>query len=646
MLSCLAAYANSFAGQFVFDDVHEIERNPAIRSLLPPWDAMFIGHKMPARPLPYLTFAINFWVSGEDPVSYHVVNLLIHILASLALFDLVHSTLTSPRLRDQFGQRAVPMALVIAAIWACHPLQTQAVTYVYQRIESMAGMFVLVSLACFARAAFGGWKPAWLAGCIAAAVGGMASKESAVVIPPLVLAYDWCYVTETSRDLRCRRRFYAMLAATWLVLLGVLLSQAGSYQELASSTRSPRAYALTQGEVILHYVRLVFWPVGQCIDYEWPIQHSWARIVPAVGSVLAALCVTAYGLWKQRPWAWPATLFFLALAPTSSVLPVEAVANEHRMYIPLAGVVWGVVLAIVGVCAGKRPPGERTAWQMVVPAVAVILALITTTHFRNQMYHNRMRMWIHIFQQDPTNWRANYNMACRSLDAGEPDVAFEFADHAVAKNPRSDVFNELVHDLNAKGDFVTAEQFARRAYDVRTDALGAEDSATLTSAADLIVALRNKGDTQSAAALAEKSLGGMRRVLGMDHDVTLLVTAVIATAAVESGNAVDGGRLAREVLATIGDTGGSKQPIRLLATAALAHAAESQGRYPEAVQAYGRLVELDPNNPTYLNNFGVVLFKTGNRQEAIRQFRHALELKPDFKQARDGLAVASKAASD
>ena len=85
----------------------------------------------------------------------------------------------------------------------------------------------------------------------------------------------------------------------------------------------------------------------------------------------------------------------------------------------------------------------------------------------------------------------------------------------------------------------------------------------------------------------------MRRVLGTDHDVTLLVTAVIATAAVESGNAVDGGRLAREVLATIGDAGGSKQPIRLLATAALAHAAESQGRYPEAAQAYGKLVELD-----------------------------------------------------
>jgi len=625
VLSCLAAYANSFAGQFVFDDIHEIERNPAIRSLLQPWNAMFVGHTMPSRPLFYLTFAVNYWASGRDPVSYHVVNLLIHVIASLALFDLALSSLTSPRLRDQFGQRAVPMALVIAAVWACHPLQTQAVTYVYQRIESMAGMFTLVSLACFARAAFGGWKPMWLAGCIAAAIGGMASKESAVVIPLLVLAYDWCCVADASSDLRGRYRFYFALAATWLVLGGVLLSQAGRYQEFAGSTHSPIAYALTQGEVILHYLRPVFWPVGQCIDYEWPIQRSWGRIVPAVGSVFAALCVTAYGLWKKRPWAWPATLFFLALAPTSSVLPVEAVANEHRMYIPLAGVVWLVVTIFVNTFADKRSPVDRTAWRMLVPASVVILALMTATHLRNQMYHSRIGMWVQIFQQDTTNWRANYNMACRSLYAGEPDVAFEFADHAVAKNPRSDVFNELAQDLNAAGDFVTAERFARRAFQIRTETLGAKDRDTLKSAADLIAALRNKGDAAAAAALAATSIGVMRRELGADHDTTLLVTAVIAATVAESGNAAEGERLAREVLALSSDTPDNRQHIRLLATAALATALESQGRYSEAVKTYGKLVELAPNNPTFFNNYAVVLYKTGNRQDAVRQFRRALE---------------------
>jgi len=206
------------------------------------------------------------------------------------------------------------------------------------------------------------------------------------------------------------------------------------------------------------------------------------------------------------------------------------------MYIPLAGVVWLVVTIFVNTFADKRSPVDRTAWRMLVPAIVVILALMTATHLRNQMYHSRIGMWAQIFQQDTTNWRANYNMACRSLYAGEPDVAFEFADHAVAKNPRSDVFNELAQDLNAAGDFVTAERFARRASQIRTETLGAKDRDTLKSAADLIAALRNKGDAAAAAALAATSIGVMRRELGADHDTTLLVTTVIAATAAESGN--------------------------------------------------------------------------------------------------------------
>lgn len=585
VLSCLVAFANSFAGRFVFDDIPEIEQNPSIRSLLPPWDAMFVGHKMPARPLPYLTFAINFFLGGTNPVGYHAVNLLIHVIAALALFDLARSTLASPRLRHRFRQRAVPIALVIAVIWAVHPLQTQAVTYVYQRIESMAGMFVLVSLACFARAAFRGWKPVWLVASIAAAAGGMASKESAVVIPPLILAYDWCYVAEKPGDLRGRGRFYAALAATWLVLGLQLAVQGSRYQEFRDPPHAPLAYALTQGEVILHYLRLVVWPAGQCIDYRWPIQQSWGSIVPAVASVLAAACLTAYGLWKRLTWAWPAALFFLALAPTSSILPVEAVASEHRMYVPLAGVVAIGVLAVVTLfenrMGGGLHPAARPLWGGPVLAGALILALMFATHLRNRMYHNRWRMWISVLERDPTNCGANYNLAGLSLAIGKPDMAMAFAEQAVAKDPSANVFSDLFRDRNAAGDFVTAEQHARRALAVATKVLGAEHRETLEATADLIVALRNRGDAE-ADSLAAGSIGGMRRVLGADHDATLLVATGIAAAAVESGNAAEGERLAREVLATIGDAPGSRPQIRGLATAVLADAIDSQGRHAEA----------------------------------------------------------------
>ena len=167
VITCVA-FLNSFAGKFVLDDIQDIEHNPALEQLFPPWDAMFLGNKLPARPLPYLTFAIDRAIWGVRPFGYHATNLLVHVIAALALFSIVRITLLSPRLRGRWGDRAVPLAMVIAMIWAVHPLQTQAVTYVYQRIESMTGMFCLVSLACYAQAAARAtgreWSVAWLTG--------------------------------------------------------------------------------------------------------------------------------------------------------------------------------------------------------------------------------------------------------------------------------------------------------------------------------------------------------------------------------------------------------------------------------------------------------------------------------------------------
>ena len=158
---------------------------------------------------------------------------------------------------------------------------------------------------------------------------------------------------------RSERGFYAALAATWLVLAGQLASQGAAYQEVRSLPHSPLAYALTQAEVILHYLRLAVWPVAQCFDDGWPIATDWRRIVPQVAVVLAAAAVTAGGVIRRRPWAVPAGAFFVTLAPTSSIMPVDAVAAEHRMYLPLAAV---IALAVPAAAAGwSRLAGRGSA---------------------------------------------------------------------------------------------------------------------------------------------------------------------------------------------------------------------------------------------------------------------------------------------
>ncbi|MCE0497832.1 MAG: hypothetical protein LV481_07805, partial [Methylacidiphilales bacterium] len=153
VLAALGAYANSFSGPFLFDDLSAIRGNPGIRHLWPPWAPLLPPGELTVggRPILNLSFALNYAVSGFNVWSYHALNLLIHILAGLILLGVVRRTLLQPVLREKFGADAWPLALAVALLWTLHPLQTEAVTYLSQRAESLMGLFYLLTLYAFIR---------------------------------------------------------------------------------------------------------------------------------------------------------------------------------------------------------------------------------------------------------------------------------------------------------------------------------------------------------------------------------------------------------------------------------------------------------------------------------------------------------------
>lgn len=591
LITCVA-FINSFGGKFVYDDIQEIERNPSMEQLLPPWDAMFVGNRLPARPLPYLTFAIDHALWGNNPVGYHFTNLAIHVIAALSLFQLVRLTFLSPRLRGRFGDTAVPLAMVIAMIWAVHPLQTQAVTYVYQRIESMTGMLCLVSLAAFARAASGGWSPRWLAVSIAASAAAMFSKENAVVLPLLILGYDWFFVapeppTGWPRDLWTRRGYYALLAGTWLVLGVQLAIQAAEYQEFKKEIHPPIAYALTQSGVILHYLRLAVWPVRQQFDYSsWPIASSPWPVLPSLATILAMVCITAVGTVQRRPWAWLGFAFFLVLAPTSSIMPIEAVANEHRMYLALAPVVATIVLAVLGL-AGKaavRWPGLAKVDHR-VPAAAVgglIMLLVVATQFRNQLYTKVSAIWLDVEVNDPGNYRTNWVLASIFGGGGHPDAAMLFAEKTLQRRPDANIFNDLAGYHSKNGDYVTAEATLRRGLKLQEAALGPEHEAVLATIVDLAVALKNQGKIDEAAAICEGSIDAIRRVMGEHDDATISALMMTALGLSQQGDHPKAEALARAALAAARKTKKPPNVIIVNATVVLADVLRKVGRPTEA----------------------------------------------------------------
>jgi hypothetical protein len=595
LLSC-AAFANSFAGTFVFDDIHEIESNPALERLWPPWQAMFVGNRLPARPLPYLSFAIDRRLWGTAPGGFHLTNLLIHVTAALALFELARLTLLSPRLKGRWGDRAVAVAAVIASIWAVHPLQTQSVTYIYQRIESLHGLFFLAALAAFARAATAGWSRRWLAACLAATAAAMASKETAVVLPLLILAWDWCFAAAGSGgSLWSRRRWYALLASTWAILAIQLATQGSKYLEFRTAVRSPLEYALTQPGVILHYLLLAFWPASQRLDYSGLPVARLPAALPAVVAVLALAGIAIVGLVRCRTWAWLGIAFFLALAPTSSILPIEALANEQRMYLPLAALAAGCVILATAAAQWLAPRLHQSdtgrSRALAAVAAAVLLALTATTWARNRVYTSIDRVWQDVLSKDPRNYRAHWALAITSDEAGGRDAAVDHAVRAVELKPSARALLDLAARRRTLGDAAGAEALCRTSLEMQQAALAPDDPAVLASAGDLAVVIYLQGRLDEAAAICRDFYPAMERVRGADDATTVASLVIMADADARQGDGVAAERLAREAVARVARSGRAADPMAANAAGVLAGILERNGKLDEAVVVRRRLAE-------------------------------------------------------
>ncbi len=457
----LAAYSNSFKGIFLFDDLLHIVGDEQIRKIRPLSDCLAGS----TRPVVDLSLAVNYAIGELRPAGYHAVNLAVHLLAGLTLFGIVRRTLLLERFRQKHAAAAPWLALAAAMLWVVHPLQTQSVTYVIQRAESMMGLFYLLTLYCVLRGACSGRRVLWYAAGVIACGLGVLCKPVILTAPLLILVYDRLLLSPSWRRLVAARGWvYAALLATWLLpvnreVIGGVLDPASTDSPtvgLSVHGVNPLQYCLSQAGVILHYLHLCLWPNPLCLDYEWPPVAHLGQAWPAMLCIALLLLLAAWALGRGRWPGFAGAWFFIILAPTSSFIPIKDLAVEHRMYLPLAAV---TVLAVASAHLAidlltRRQFLSRLAGRA---ATAALLFLATTllgvrTYLRNRDYQDAQRMWSGVVDVSPHNARARTYLAGALSDAGELAGAIEQYREALRISPdRPEIENNLANALTRSG---------------------------------------------------------------------------------------------------------------------------------------------------------------------------------------------------
>ncbi|TGU70909.1 tetratricopeptide repeat protein [Geomonas terrae] len=664
LLVALAGYANTFGVPFVFDDQTSIIDNQAIRDV-----GRFLSGDgfayNPRRFLGYLTLALNYHFSALEPAGYHAVNLAIHVACGWVVYALCRVTLATPFFRAKSLPRSATatIPLLAALLFVAHPVQTQAVTYVVQRLASLATLFYLAALLCYAKGrvlqeesgnAFPARGVVFFLGALVAALAAFATKEIAATLPLALLLYDFSFFG------RGMKKRYLLLTASVLCIAAIAVAVATAERpigelisDISRATRETQQvsrldYLLTQFSVIVTYLRLLILPVAQNVDYDFPI-YSTFFTPPVFLSFLVLALLFALALYLYRLSA-PQTgdtaeekgrggylrligfgilWFFLTLSVESSLIPISDVIFEHRLYLPC----FGAFLAFASVFAMAFEKSASSA--RVAVAAFVVLALTVTTWQRNSVWGDSVTLWSDNAAKSPNKWRPQNNLARALLKENRVNEAFAAGSNAVRLAPESfEAHNVLATVYEKMGALDAAiEQYrlsvaANPNYLIALSNLGAalqkkgalsEATACFRKAVELDGANMVAHNNLAGALLQQGNLEEARQhVLEAGRlDPAALEPRVNLAAITEAAGDLDGAiRMYQEVA--------GQNPGYAFARYRLAGAYYHKKEMEKAIGCYQEVVRLDPGYvPAYLD--------MGRAYAALRQIDKALE---QFKQAR------------
>lgn len=604
IIAGVLVYSNTFHVPFYYDDYTYIKSNPHLRVTHLNFESLkhaALDGLPRHRPIPKLSFALNYYFNQYHVFGYHLLNLVIHLLIGLLLFFFIRYTVSlsytgsSPpeagRREDNPGTGRIDpdiIAFFATLIWLVHPINIPAVTYIVQRMTSLVALFYLLSMVMYvkgrmtARAA--DRHPAvlffYFAACIIAGALALASKENAATLPIFIFLYEWFFFQNLS--IRWVKRHLAWIGIAVVVFGVIALLYLGenplhriqigyAHRDFTMPQR-----VMTEWRVVVYYISLLFYPNPSrlSLDHHYPLSHSLFSPATTILSLIALLAIAAAAVYtakKDRLIAFCLLWYLGNLIIESSIIPIEIIYN-HRNYLPAMMISLFVVIMVYRLIRDRRF------------AIGVLCLLVSITAYwtycRNAVWNNRLAFWSHEVQMSPEKFRPHSNYGVALYDAGDIDGAIQQYIAALKIHPNdADVLNNLGNALMKENNFDLAIQYFSKALDISPRYVKAR-----SNLATALIAQNH---------LAE-AVGQLKKVLAID-------------------------------------------PNNLEAHVNLGAALARMNKLEEAVAHYKAAIRIDPSCAEAYNNMGTLMVLQHQYKKAMTLYEQALEVNPGYKDAQENL---------
>lgn len=460
----LLVYSNTLYSPFIFDDSANLVDNPLIMDLSRAGLKEAFNSR---RAIGIITFQLNYFFSEWNVLGFHLTNIIIHIFASLSVYRLLQLLMATEYFSDKADERfcKLPLPFFAALLFVAHPVQTQAVTYIVQRFASLATLFYLAAIIAYLngrinqvalRKLFTVKTVAWFCATLICTFLAFYTKETAYTLPIAIMLVELLFF-------RCSpKKIFLVFTASATVVVAVLIKYASATQSLQSAlsvideatrlqtTTTRLDYLFTQFRVIMTYLRLLFLPVKQRLDYDLALSRSlfdW-RVFCSFLVILTLLLAAVWMLkvsQKRSPHfrliAFGILWFFLTLSVESSIIPIIDLIFEHRLYLPLFGAVAAVSAAVL-MSAWERGPAPGRA--VCAGLLLVSLFFAGAAYNRNRAWSSEISIWTDAVAKSPQSARAWNNLGAVYIKQREPLNSLKAIIRSIELDPsKADAWNNL-----------------------------------------------------------------------------------------------------------------------------------------------------------------------------------------------------------